>query len=67
MEYPRFFRLCWDNLLTLIGLNLLFLVCSVPLVTLPASLTISHAAADGYHSSLFFHQLQENLNQTETW
>lgn len=39
MEYPRFFRLCWDNLLTLIGLNLLFLVCSVPLVTLPASLT----------------------------
>lgn len=39
MEYPRFFRLCWDNLLTLMGLNLLFLVCSVPLVTLPASLT----------------------------
>lgn len=39
MEYPRFFRLCWDNLLTLIGLNLLFLACSVPLVTLPASLT----------------------------
>ena len=35
--------------------------------TLPASLTISHAAADGYHSSLFFHQLQENLNQPETW
>lgn len=39
MEYPRFFRLCWDNLLTLIGLNLLFLACSIPLVTLPASLT----------------------------
>lgn len=39
MEYPRFFRLCWDNLLTLIGLNLLFLACSVPLVTLPAALT----------------------------
>lgn len=39
MEYPRFFRICWDNLLTLIGLNLLFLACSVPLVTLPASLT----------------------------
>ena len=39
MEYPRFFRLCWDNLLTLIGLNLLFLICSVPLVTLPAALT----------------------------
>mgnify|MGYP004456997135 FL=1 len=35
--------------------------------TLPASLTISHAAADGYHSSLFFHQLQENLNQVESW
>ena len=39
MEYPCFFRLCWDNLLTLIGLNLLFLICSVPLVTLPAALT----------------------------
>ena len=39
MEYPRFFRLCWDNLLTLIGLNLLFLICCVPLVTLPAALT----------------------------
>lgn len=39
MEYPRFFRLCWDNLLTLIGLNLLFLACSLPVVTLPASLT----------------------------
>lgn len=32
-------------------------------LTLPVSLTISHAAADGYHSSLFFQKLQENLNQ----
>ena len=47
MEYPRFFRLCWDNLLTLMGLNLLFLVCSVPLVTLPASLITSGAGPGG--------------------
>lgn len=29
--------------------------------TLPATLTISHAAADGYHASRFFQTLQENL------
>lgn len=32
-------------------------------LTLPVSLTISHTAADGYHSSVFFQKLQENLNQ----
>lgn len=32
-----FFRICWDNLLSLIVLNLLFLLGSVPLVTLPAA------------------------------
>lgn len=31
--------------------------------TLPATLTISHAAADGYHSSLFFQNFQENLRR----
>lgn len=31
--------------------------------TLPATLTISHAAADGYHTSLFFQKLQENLRR----
>lgn len=31
--------------------------------TLPATLTVSHAAADGYHSSLFFQKLQENLRR----
>lgn len=34
-----FFRICWDNLLTLIGLNLLFLLLSVPLITASASAT----------------------------
>ena len=29
--------------------------------TLPVTLTISHAAADGYHASRFFHRLEENL------
>ncbi|MDO4170156.1 MAG: chloramphenicol acetyltransferase [Lachnospiraceae bacterium] len=29
--------------------------------TLPITLTISHASADGYHASLFFQKLQENL------
>lgn len=32
-----FFRVCWENLLSLIALNLLFLLGSVPLVTLPAA------------------------------
>lgn len=31
--------------------------------TLPVTVTISHAAADGYHTSLFFHKLQENLRE----
>ena len=29
--------------------------------TLPVTVTISHASADGYHTSLFFKKLQENL------
>ena len=31
--------------------------------TLPATATISHAAADGYHTSLFFERFQENLRR----
>ena len=34
--------------------------------TLPATVTISHAAADGYHTSLFFKKLQENLDAFES-
>lgn len=34
--------------------------------TLPATVTISHAAADGYHTSLFFQRLQETLRSFET-
>ena len=30
--------------------------------TLPVAVTISHAAADGYHTSLFFKRLQEELD-----
>lgn len=30
--------------------------------TLPLTLTISHACMDGYHLSLFFHTLQQQLN-----
>lgn len=29
---------------------------------LPVTITISHAAADGYHTSMFFKKLQENLD-----
>ena len=29
---------------------------------MPVSLTISHAAADGYHTSLFYHRLQEQID-----
>lgn len=36
-------------------------------LTLPVSLSISHAAADGYHSSCFFQNLQENLDDVEHW
>lgn len=32
-------------------------------VTVPLCLNISHAAADGYHSSMFFKRLQELLNE----
>lgn len=31
-----FFRICWDNLLSLMGLNLLFLLLCVPIFTIPA-------------------------------
>lgn len=31
--------------------------------TLPVTLTISHAAADGYHSSMFFQKLQQELDR----
>lgn len=31
-----FFRMCWDNLLSLVGLNLLFFLVCVPIVTMPA-------------------------------
>lgn len=30
--------------------------------TLPVTVSISHAAADGYHTSLFFQKLQDNLD-----
>lgn len=30
--------------------------------SLPVTVTISHAAADGYHTSMFFKKLQENLD-----
>lgn len=30
--------------------------------TLPVAVTISHASADGYHTSMFFKKLQENLD-----
>lgn len=29
---------------------------------MPVSITISHAAMDGYHEALFFQALQENLD-----
>lgn len=34
--------------------------------TLPVTLTISHAAADGYHASQFFRHLEENLREFQT-
>lgn len=33
------FIICWENLLPLIGLNLLFLICCLPIVTIPAAVT----------------------------
>lgn len=53
---PRFFRLCWDELPTLMGLNLLFLLCAAPLLTLPAALTAlagaSQALLEGERGAL---------------
>lgn len=34
-------------------------------LTLPATVTISHAASDGYHTSLLFQRLQEQLDAFE--
>lgn len=42
-----FFRICWDNLLTLMGLNLLFLLLCLPVVTMPAgAVALSRACQD---------------------
>lgn len=39
-----FVRLCWQRLLTLMALNVLFLVCCLPVVTIPTAITALHCA-----------------------
>lgn len=62
-----FFRICWDNLLPLMGLNLLFLLLCLPVVTIPAGITaLGRACQDillgkGHPFKAFFHSFRRNL------
>jgi len=62
-----FFRLCWDNLLTLIGLNLIFLLLCLPVITIPASIAaLGRACQDmllgeGHLFKAFFRSFRQNL------
>lgn len=62
-----FFRICWDNLLTLIGLNLLFLLLCLPVITAPAGMAaLSRACQDmllgkGHLFKAFFRSFRRNL------
>lgn len=37
------------------------------IITMPLSITINHAAADGYHIKLFLDELQHSMNYPEEW
>lgn len=62
-----FFQICWDNLLTLMGLNLLFLLLCLPVITIPASMAaLSRACQDmllgkGRLFHVFFRSFRRNL------
>lgn len=69
-EHPTtasFFRICWDNLLTLMGLNLLFLLLCLPVITVPAGMAaLSRACQDmllgkGRLFKAFFRSFRRNL------
>ena len=36
-------------------------------VKMPASITINHAAADGYHIQLLLNEIQNMMNHPEEW
>ncbi len=65
--HTGFLRLCWDNLLRLIALNLLFLVCCLPVLTIPAAFTALNRACQsllyGENSAFrqFFRSLKANI------
>lgn len=62
-----FFRICWANLLTLIGLNLVFLLLCLPIFTIPASMAaLSRSCQDmllgkGHLLKIFFRSFRQNL------
>lgn len=62
-----FIRLCWEKLLMLIALNLLFLLSCVPLFTIPAAATAQARACQGclldesHIFQMYFHSLRVNL------
>ncbi len=62
-----FFRCCWERLLTLIALNLLFLLSCVPLFTIPGAITALARACQGClleepHSiGIYIHSLRANF------
>lgn len=69
-EHPMkasFFRICWDNLLTLMGLNLLFLLLCLPVITIPAGMAALNRACqdmllgEGHLFKAFFRSFRRNL------
>lgn len=62
-----FFHVCWENLLTLTGLNLLFLLLCLPVITIPASTAaLARSCQDillgvGHPFRSFFHSFRKNL------
>lgn len=65
--HTSFARLCWQRLLTLMVLNMLFLVCCLPVVTIPAAITALHCACqrslleETQLYKMFFHSFKQNF------
>lgn len=62
-----FIRLCWEKLFWLIVLNVLFLICCVPVLTIPGAVTALSCACQGalieqpHLVRRFFRSLRDNL------
>lgn len=65
--HKGFIRMCWDNLFRLVCFNLLFIVCCLPVLTIPAALTALNRTCQnmlyGEKTTVrqFFHSFRENI------